>query len=74
MRNEGSLNRVITVLYGISLLRVVVDKSFRDVGWGLCIDSFVLGIFNERGGWYGIWVEVNNGCGREGGGYVIKRC
>ena len=72
MRNEGSLNRVITVLCGISLLCVVVDKSFRDVGW-LFIDSFVFGIFNERGGWYGICVEVNNGCGR-GGGYVIKRC
>ena len=48
MRNEGSLNRVITVLYGISLLCVVVDKSFRDVGWRLCIDSFVLGLFDER--------------------------
>ena len=48
MRKEGSLNRVITVLCGISLLCVVVDKSFRDVGWGLCIDSFVLGLFNER--------------------------
>lgn len=32
MRNEGSLNRVITVLCGISLLCVVEDKSFRDVG------------------------------------------
>ena len=47
MRNEGSLNRVITVLCGISLLCVVVEKSFRDGGW-LCIDSFVLGLFDER--------------------------
>ena len=29
MRNVGSLNRVITVLCGISLLCVVVDKSLR---------------------------------------------
>ena len=34
---------------------------------GLCIDSFVFGIFDERGGWYGICVEVNNGCVGERG-------
>ena len=48
MRNVGSLNRVITVLCGISLLCVVVDKSLRCRLGGLCIDSFVLGLFNER--------------------------
>ena len=39
---------------------------------GLCIDSFVLGIFNERGGWWGICVEVNNGCVGERGGICYK--
>lgn len=48
MRNEGSLNRVITVLCGISLLCVVVDKSSRCRLGGGCIDSFVLGLFDER--------------------------
>ena len=74
MRNVGSLNRVITVLCGISLLCVVVDKSLRCRLGGLCIDSFVLGyLMSDEVGREYVWRSIM-GVGERGGGYVIKRC